>query len=203
MLTEGRERDGKPPHVGRLARWRFLPLALAALAAVAFVAAHAPPRVKLLVLFPVFVGAASGGLAAALAMRDGLSRRGTLRAAAVLVPLALAGYWAESYRAWRSGRAAEVAANLLAQPGGKLVLDQVRSAETPSNAIEAEFLAAYRERMNPPVSVYLAQRLRGLPGNVPPPWPAVVAAVELLLGWAAGIAAAAVASSHQKETPDA
>ena len=192
--------DRMPRHVSP----RLLVEIVAALAVLALVAAHAPPRAKLLGLFPAAVGAAAGGLVATLATQNGVTARRTVLAlAAGFVPLTLAGYAAESYRTWRSVRAAEVAENLLAQPGGRVVLDRLRSGGRPESPTEAEFLDAYRFRMNPPVALYLTDRLKGLRVAIPMPWAAVVASWEFLIGCVAGIVTAVIGTRPRNASAEA
>lgn len=173
---------------------RFRTASVAALSGLAFVAAHAPPRLKLLALFPAAIGVAAGVGVALTGERNGLSRRQIISTAALLVPLMLAGYSAESYRAWRQAQADEIAANLLAQPGGKGILDDIRSGRPGRSEAESEFFAAYRRRMNPPPTIYLTERLKGSPVETGMPWAALIASGELLLACAAGIAAAIFAT---------
>ncbi len=173
----------------------FVGLTLALLALLAFLAAHASPRVKLLALYPAGLGAAAGILVVRLAERFSVSRRASLTAAIVLVPLTMAGFAGESYRSWRSFQSESFASYLHEElPGGRAILERLRSGEQPANDVEAEFLTAYRVRLEPPVSAYLTARLKGLPVAVTMPWAAAVAAVELLLGCLAGIVAAILAS---------
>ncbi|MGC1272456.1 MAG: hypothetical protein WBC44_02025 [Planctomycetaceae bacterium] len=184
-------------HTARTTRFRFVGLAVVSLTILAFAAAHAPSRLRLLVLFPAFIGTGAGVLVTTLAEKYGVTRRVAIATAAVFVPLMLAGMAAESYRSWRHVRQVELRIHLLAQPGGRAVLDRLASNERPENDFEAEFLDAYRERMNPPVTAYLTERLKGLPIEIPMPWAAVVAVVELLAGWIAGIVAATIWSRPQ------
>lgn len=182
---------------------RSSPIFLApALAGLVVLAAFAPPRLKLLGLFPAAIGAAAGYLIACL-LPAGWSRPRVIVVAALFVPLTLAGYGAGSFLVWRHGRAKEVAANLIAQPGGRGILDRIQSAKPPADEVEAAFLAAYRDRMNPPPGVYLADRLKGLPVRVPKASAVLIASAEFALGWAAGIVAAvlAVERSGRQQTP--
>lgn len=176
---------------------RFIALAVVALTILAFIAAHAPSRLRLLVLFPACIGAGAGVLIATLAEKYGVARRVAIATAAVFVLLMLAGMAAESYRSWWHVRSVELRNHLLAQPGGRAVLDRLASDQRPENDVEAEFLRAYRDRMNPSVAAYLTERLKGLPVEVPTHWAVVVAAVELLAGWIAGIVAATIWSRPQ------
>jgi hypothetical protein len=176
----------------------FLASSILLLAALALAAAHAPPRLKLLGLFPAAVGVAAGAGIALLGERHGIGRRRIIVTTVLLAPLALAGYAAESYRAWRQARADEIAANLLAQPGGKAILDDIRSGRPGRNETESEFFVAYRRRMNPLPAAYLTERLKGSPVETGMPWAAVIAAAELLLACAAGIAAAVLASCQSR-----
>lgn len=180
-----------------LPRFRFVRFGVSALVTMgilAAIAAHAPPRVRLIGLFPAFFGAVAGAVVASLTKQNEGTRRQAIGAAAVFVPLMLAAAAAESFRSWRELRASEMTAHLTAQPGGRAILDRLRSDEPPENDSEAQFLEAYRTRMSPSPAAYLVERLKGLPVAVTMPWAAIVAAAELLLGWSAGIAASVVVS---------
>lgn len=178
--------------------WRAAPLKLVpALLMLAAVAALAPARLKLIGLYPAAMGAAAGYLVAwFLRGRGGSQVRRVVAVAAVLVPLTLVSYAAGSFLVWRQARAKEVAANLLAQPGGGEILERIRSGKRPANQLEAEFLAAYRDRMNPPPGAYLVDRLHGLPVNVSKAWAVVIPATEFAFAWVAGIVAAALAAKR-------
>lgn len=181
----------------------FVGSALVILALLAFLAAHASPRVKLLGLFPIAIGALAGVIVARLCMRHALSRRVTFAAAIVLIPMTLAGYATESYRIWRSIKSNDFANYLHDElPGGREIFERLRSGEQPENEVEAEFLAVYRSRLEPPVSAYLVERLKNLPFDVPMPWAAAVAATELLAGWIAGVVAVIAMSRGVGSTRD-
>lgn len=180
--------------------WRAILLAVLAATAVALFAAHLPARMRLFVLLPMGVGAAVGAVVAGAGRSHGPSRHRVTLAAAVLVPLALAGFAAESYRVQRGEHAAYIAAHILAQPGGREILDRVRSGEPPANLFEAQYLSAYRGLMELTPTEYVTERMKGLTeparpnavsrrlaGVAGPPFAITVAAAEILLACVVGV----------------
>lgn len=189
-----RQNETTAPTRSGSAFFGFLLTACAALGTLAFIAAHAPPRMKLIGLFSIAVGAASGAIIAFLGERFVLSRMMIVGSAILLVPVVMAGYAAESFRTWKAARVAHV----LAQPGGKTIIEQLESGETPSNPAEAILLDAYRPHVRPKVSIYLVERLQGVAPDVTMSGAITVAIGELVFGYIAGIATASRLSSQRK-----
>lgn len=192
-----------------MASFRTLIFGLAAVVALGVFAAHLPPRVKLLLIFPIVVGSAAGTAVACIARANGpRSRAATVAVAAALVPVALLVNLGESYRQWRADRRAEIVAHLLAQPGGRDLLDRALSDRPAANAAEADLLRPYRALLNPTLADQLVARIGDAAGKLRPNATAAIgfAAFESALAWVAGVAVAArvfVTSSGRPEDFDA
>jgi hypothetical protein len=179
---------------------RFLLLTVATLAALSLTAVFVPARLKLLGLFPMMLGAAAGAIVTYLGQSLAASRRTILAVALALIPLALAGYAAGAFFAWRQARASEIVENLLAQPGGRQMVERLHATEPSADEVEAELLAAYREQMNPPPQRYLIERLRGMKASISLRGAALVAALEYLLGVMAALGTALFLSNRTVAT---
>lgn len=158
----------------------------AGVAVAALLAAHAPLRMKLIGLFPMVLGVASGAGLALLGRRTGLSRNVVIAAAVLLVPGFFVVYAVESFRVWREARIAHV----LTQPGGKAIAEHVESGGRVASSAEAELIESYRSYVRPEVATYLVERVQGIAADISERGAVIFAGVELLLGIAAGVATA-------------
>lgn len=129
-----------------------------AMIALPLLAAHAPPRLKLVGIFPIAVGIVAGCLLLLTQSRISLSNRIVRWLAAVIVPLVLCGFVLESFRDWRSDYREMFTAHLESLPGGGEILVKLRGGDRTGSPAEMEMLAVYRDHMNPDVDRYLAER---------------------------------------------
>ena len=165
-----------------------------AMIALPLLAAHAPPRLKLVGIFPVAIGVAAGCLLLLVQSRIWLSNRVVRWLAAVIVPLVLCGFVLESFRGWRADYREMFTAHLESLPGGGEILTKLRGGDRTGSSAEMEMLAVYRDHMNPDVDRYLAERRTLAVPLMDGPWKLPRNAViwiilgELVLGSLAGIA---------------
>ncbi len=161
--------------IGPLLSW--LVAVVLVLSAIGIVAAQAPARVRLLVLFPILVGGAMGAASGVFArsMRVGVTSH-TVLTVGGLALMALAGSTWQTFRLDAASRAVspreqQMALNLMQQmerdSGGEFTATPVASATDQ-----------FRQ--------YLARRVRQL-GAWSSPWPELFWAIELLAGGAAAM----------------
>lgn len=177
--------------------------AVVGLAVIAWLAAQATARVKLILLYPMSVGLLGGYGIGVLCWWGGVRNRlATGVIGFVLVAAMMLAYFWLSFLNWQSRAAAEVAANLRLQPGGAAILEQLQSNQPADNPVEAELLAVYRERLHPPLDQYLRERVRlpALPWKVQAPWNFVIAGVEIFAAATAG--AWLAAKVNEEDLPD-
>ena len=176
------------------AQWRLVFFFVCVIIMVPLMAAHAPPRLKLVGIFPIAIGMAAGFLLLLAQSRISLPNRTVRWLAAVIVPLVLCGFVLESFRAWRAEYREMVTEHLEELPGGGAILDKLSSGDRTGSAAEKEMLAVYRDHMNPDVDRYLAERrtlavpLMDHPLKLPRMAVIWMVIGELVLGSIAGIA---------------
>lgn len=180
-------------HLGRFLKW--LALGAVGLALLSFLAAHAPPRVKLLGLFAVGYGFLAGwGLSRLADLVDLSNRRVLISASLALILAGQLGLVWESHRLYevRERKRLETTAQplfpQLLQQTAKLEsgedLDNLRTAEALASSLQQERQRVLAERTR--FQNYLKHRVSAL-GDWPPPWPLVFWCVETFLGTFVGV----------------
>lgn len=168
----------------------FLAIAIVALP---FLAAHVSPRLKLVVIFPVAVGIASGCLLLLAGTKLTLSRTWLRALAVIVVPLVLCAFEWESYRAWRAEYREMFLEHLHGLPGGNDILANLRDGKVSESPAVREMLAVYRDHLHPDVDRYLNKRSNFAVPVLNHPWQVSrnivlgIMAAEVLLGMAGGI----------------
>lgn len=175
-------------------RWRPILLLVCAIIALPLLAAHAPPRLKLVGIFPIAIGIAAGCLLLLAQSRMSLSNRMVRSLAAIIAPLVLCGFVLESFRGWQAEYREMFTEHLEELPGGGDILDKLRGGDPAGSPAEMEMLAVYRDHMNPDLDRYLAERrnlavpLMDRPLRLPRIAVVWMILGELVLGSIAGIA---------------
>lgn len=154
---------------------QWVGLCVVGLTALTLLAAHAPGRIRLLVLFAIVLGALCGWGMSRAAEWLGIAPKSIVATglAGVLLAAAQVGLTLESWRLYVEDRRKEYFEDTkkgLLKPLHEQVVEKLR----PIFERETTFAA------------YLEHRVKNL-GEWESPWPAVFWAVEILLGTAAGI----------------
>lgn len=178
-----------------LSGWKATGIIVCGLVAATLLAAAMPARIKLLGLFPVAFAALLGYVFGRVAMLAGIRRRGVLLPlTAVVVAAGLAGYYAESFRRWRSEREQFYADHIERQPGGKEIIQRLQANTLSSEPLIRQIDEQYRGLLSPTFTDYLEQRvakvrIAGRDVHAKQPWSTMLFLTELTMGALAGLCA--------------
>lgn len=155
-------------------------------------AAHFPPRLKLIGLFSFGLALVATWLIMQGGRLSAVSRRGVSIVLFVGLPVLFALYLGESFRHWRATEHAEMRQHILGQPGGAALWDQLQQSDEKLTEFEREMALAYRRRLSPTFSDYLRERseltipIRREPLRLSPTGTMTLIVGEVLLGLLAG-----------------
>ncbi len=176
-----------PPRWGKtVALWEL------AVLIVPLLAAHFPPRLKLMGLFSIGLALVSTWLIIQGGRLSSISFRAVALVVLVGLPIVFAIYLGESFRDWRAAQYAHMRQHILSQPGGGTLWEQLQQSDQDLTDFEREMAQVYRERLDPTFSDFLRERsqftvpIRREPLRLSPMGTMTLRVGEIILGLLAG-----------------
>lgn len=147
------------PSLGSASQWgKTLSLWTLAVLVAPLLAAHFPPRLKLIGLFSIGLALVATGLIIQGGRLSSISFRAVALVVLVGLPFVFAIHLGESFRDWRATQYAQMRQHIVSQPGGGALWEQLRHPDQDLTDFELEMAQVYRERLYPSFSDFLHER---------------------------------------------